>query len=119
GLMTRPSLAEVMHYRAHVDRGIRALLEAGGDTRDVSALAPVLTIGLHHEMQHQELILTDVKHLLSRNPLRPAYKQSEPATSREREALPRDFVAYPAGLRSIGHDSDGFAFDNEMPRHAV
>jgi ergothioneine biosynthesis protein EgtB len=120
GLLTRPSLAEVLRYREHVDRGVRSLFD---DARDVSALAPVVTLGLHHEMQHQELILTDLKHLFSRNPLRPAYSSSEPPTSPSRpdreRANARDFVAHPAGVRSIGHASSEFAFDNEMPRHDV
>jgi ergothioneine biosynthesis protein EgtB len=116
GLLTRPSLAEVLYYREHVDRAMRSLFEDGAD---LAPIAPVVTIGLHHEMQHQELILTDIKHLFSRNPLRPAYHRSEPPPPRERAPRTREFVAFRAGLRSIGHAGGGFAFDNEMPRHEV
>jgi ergothioneine biosynthesis protein EgtB len=118
GLLTRPSLDEVLRYREQVDRGVRSLFEDG---YDISALAPVVTLGLHHEMQHQELILTDVKHLFSRNPLRPAYRNDEPRPPRSsRGPKPvREFVSHRAGLRSIGHESSAFAFDNETPRHDV
>lgn len=116
GLLTRPSLAEVMRYREHVDRAMRSLLDDGAD---LSPLLPVVTIGLHHEMQHQELILTDVKHLFSRNPLRPAYQRGEPDPARARAMRAREFVPFRAGLRSIGHAGRGFAFDNETPRHEV
>ncbi len=116
GLLTRPSLAEVLRYREHVDHGVRSLFEDG---QDLSPLAAVLTLGLHHEMQHQELILTDLKHLFSRNPLRPAYRRREPPPSTGSQVRTRDFIAHRAGLRSIGHASSEFAFDNEMPRHDV
>jgi ergothioneine biosynthesis protein EgtB len=113
GLVTRPGLADVMAYRRHVDEHCLALLAR-------RALAPaqqaVLELGLHHEQQHQELILTDVKHLLSRNPLQPAYR-ARPAE--RAEAAPLAWHAHPAGLREIGHARPGFAFDNEGPRHRV
>jgi ergothioneine biosynthesis protein EgtB len=114
GLITRPGLAEVHAYRRHVDAHCLALLERG---RLPEAARGVLELGLHHEQQHQELILTDVKHLLSRNPLAPVYRAraAEPAG----EPAPLAWHAHPAGLREIGHAGPGFAFDNEGPRHRV
>jgi ergothioneine biosynthesis protein EgtB len=112
GLLSRPSLDEVLAYRRHVDRAMERLFTAGLD-RD---LAGTVELGIHHEQQHQELILTDLKHLLSRNPLHPAYLTLSPA----REASTTralDWIAHPPGLRSIGHDAAGFCFDNETPRH--
>src|SRR4051812_21951962 len=72
GMVTRPTVRETYAYRAHVDRQVRELLETSDDAR-LETLAPLVTLGLHHEQQHQELIVTDLKYLLSRNPLRPAY----------------------------------------------
>jgi ergothioneine biosynthesis protein EgtB len=116
GLLTRPSLAEVLAYRAHVDRLLLDWLAA--DDRGVAPLLPVVEIGLHHEQQHQELLLTDVKHLLSRNPLAPAYTARRDAAP---AAPPRPFAwrAVDGGVREIGAGPEGFAFDNERPRHAV
>jgi ergothioneine biosynthesis protein EgtB len=114
GLVTRPGLAEVGAYRRHVDAHLLPLLERG-------LLAPaeraVVELGLHHEQQHQELILTDVKHLLSRNPAQPVYRMRAP--ERHGAAPPLGWHAFPAGLREIGHAGPGFAFDNESPRHRV
>src|SRR5262245_5198710 len=97
GMLSRPALAEVIAYRAHVDRAMLELLGTSlGDD-----MAARVELGLHHEQQHQELILTDVKHLLSRNPLKPAYQKPWPLTP----ILPmrRGWISYPAGLREIGH----------------
>src|SRR5262245_33655628 len=114
GLLTRPSLAEVRAYRAHVDRALLGALEALPPP-----LLDVFELGLNHEEQHQELILTDVKHLLAQNPLEPAYGAPEPAVRRT-AAAPLRFFAYEGGVRAIGHSPErGFAFDNEGPRHRV
>ncbi len=77
----------------------------------------VLTLGLHHEQQHQELLLTDIKHLFSCNPLLPAFIQQSPAASRPAPAL--SYKGFEGGLLEIGHAGSGFAFDNESPRHKV
>lgn len=114
GLLTRPSLDEVLAYRAYVDRHMFELLADGGER---GPHASVIELGLHHEQQHQELILTDVKHLLAANPLRPAYRTAAPAS--RGTAGPLRWQAYGGGLREIGHGSDGFAFDNERPRHSA
>lgn len=114
GLLTRPSAAEVLRYRAAVDDALLAFLpQAGAD-----ALA-VVELGLHHEQQHQELILTDLKHLLAANPLQPAYLPAPPAASPARPA-PLRWLAHEGGTVEVGHAaSGGFAFDNETPRHAA
>jgi ergothioneine biosynthesis protein EgtB len=120
GLITRPGLLEVRAYRAHVDAACRALLARG-------ALSPaqcaVAELGLQHEQQHQELILTDLKHLLARNPLHPIYRARSPASeSAQRGQSGSEDIgwhSHPTGLREIGHAGPGFAFDNEGPRHRV
>jgi ergothioneine biosynthesis protein EgtB len=114
GLVTRPGLEEVRAYRAHVDRHLLALLEGG----IAPALAELVEIGLQHEQQHQELILTDLKYLLSRNPLRPVYRESAPRPSAG-SPRPLAFRRFEEGIRWIGHAGTGFAFDNEGPRHRV
>ena len=115
GLLTRPSLDEVLAYRAHVDRHVLELL-ASGDGRS-EPLAAVIELGLHHEQQHQELILTDAKHLLAANPLRPAYRAA--AVAPRAAGSPLRWVRYAGGLHEIGDDGPGFAFDNEQPRHTA
>ena len=115
GLLTRPSLDQVLAYRAHVDAQLLDWLAA--DDASVSALAPVVEIGLHHEQQHQELLLTDAKHLLGGNPLAPAYAPRPAAPPTPPPA--RTWCAVDGGERPIGAGADGFAFDNERPRHRV
>jgi len=116
GLLSRPSLAEVLAYRAHVDAAMDRLI-AAAPADDWAALADLVELGLNHEQQHQELILMDIKHVLSLNPLAPAYQPAPPAVSRA--AVPLDWIRFEGGLRQIGHDGEGFAFDNEGPRHKV
>lgn len=111
GLLTRPSLDEVLAYRDDVDRRMTKLLSRPVD----ATLMDLVTVGLHHEQQHQELILTDVKHLLSMNPLLPAYRSDGfEVTS---DAAPIAWHAFDAGVVEIGHAGEGFCFDNEQPRH--
>jgi len=112
GLITRPGLAEVLAYRRAVDERVLALLAAAPGA-EVLAL---LTLGLHHEQQHQELILTDLLHLLSCNPLRPAYRKALPPPVAA-AAVPLAWLPHDGGLAEIGHAGPGFAFDNEQPRH--
>jgi len=110
GLITRPPLDVVIAYRRNVDNRISSLLEHDPP----SELSDLIGLGLNHEQQHQELILTDIKHLLSCNPLLPAYGASAPAGA----AQPRSsWRSFPGGVVEIGHDSQGFCFDNETPRH--
>jgi ergothioneine biosynthesis protein EgtB len=112
GLITRPGIAEVAAYRAHVDAAMAELLRA--PTPEVAGL---VELGLHHEQQHQELLLTDIKHAFGTNPFAPVY---EPAPARAGAAAPAlGWLDLPAGIRQIGHDGSGFAFDNEGPAHQV
>jgi ergothioneine biosynthesis protein EgtB len=111
GLLSRPSLDEVMAYRAHVDAGMARLVE----TVPPPLWHDLLMLGLHHEEQHQELIVMDIQHAFSCNPLEPALDWREPA-----DVIAGDgWVELPGGLHAIGHDGTGFAFDNETPRHRV
>ena len=111
GMITRPGVEEIMTYRRYVSKAMAELLQSGN-----SGIEPIVELGLHHEQQHQELLLMDAKHLLAQNPLRPAY-QAMPARKPEVSALAwREFEG---GLVEIGHDGAGFAFDNEGPRHRV
>ena len=110
GLLTRPSCEEVLAYRRHVEAALR---------QHWGALpAELLWLGLHHEQQHQELILTDLKHLFFSNPLRPVYAEGD-TVSAQAAAPPMGWPAFAGGLVSIGHEGPGFAFDNEGPRHQV
>ena len=113
GLISRPSLDDIGRYRAHVDAAMRKLL-----ARKVPARAAArIELGLQHEQQHQELILTDVKHLLSRSPLQPAYQPGRPPAPAPAPRRRTKWVAYDGGLAEFGHAGTGFAFDNETPRH--
>ncbi len=112
GLLTRPSLAEVITYRAHVDDAM-----AHAMTGFSAELLDLVELGLHHEQQHQELLLTDILHLFSRNPLKPAYSGKVP--ERVAEPGPLQWIEGRTGVNQIGHDGAGFAFDCEGPRHDV
>jgi ergothioneine biosynthesis protein EgtB len=113
GMISRPGLAEVLAYRRHVDE---AMLSLCGEALSEETEG-LIELGLHHEQQHQELILTDVKHMLSRNPLKPAYQKQWPLTPVQRRK--RGWIAHDAGLHDIGHAGGEFCFDNETPRHRV
>jgi len=115
GLMTRPSLAAVLDYRAEVDRRMIARLNAGGLDASQRYL---LTLGLHHEQQHQELFLMDLLHLMSRSPLDPAVYETEPRT-RSLEPARGGQTPFAGGRVEIGAGAGGFAFDNERPAHPV
>ena len=115
GFLSRPPLGEVLDYRAHVDAAMMRLLGANQDLKN-AALAPLIQLGLAHEEQHQELILTDIKHVLSRHPFAPAAFQAQ--TSRAvAQSGPPGWVAFDGGIVEIGAEAGGFHFDNEGPRH--
>jgi ergothioneine biosynthesis protein EgtB len=114
GLLSRPGLEEVLSYRRHVDGEMQRLLSRRQLEQDVAALTE---LGIQHEQQHQELILTDLKHLFSRNPQRPAYQKPWPLTPVQARA--RGWIDFAAGQHEIGHAGPGFCFDNEAPRHRV
>ncbi len=115
GLLSRPTTVEVFGYRAYVDKHMACLLREAG-TEALRQIATTVVLGVHHEQQHQELILTDLKHAWAANPLYPVYRE----VSFEEGSPPcHGWLTFPAGLASIGHDENGFAFDNESPRHRI
>jgi ergothioneine biosynthesis protein EgtB len=114
GLLTRPDLATVRAYRAHVDAAMARLLGAGVDPE----IGARIELGLHHEQQHQELLLTDAKHLLAQNPSAVAYRD-DLAPAPRRAAPPLRWHRFEGGIREIGSDGAEFHFDNEGPRHPV
>ena len=114
GLLSRPGAQDVGVYRSNVDDRMRDLV-TGLDSGSLDKVAPTIELGFHHEQQHQELLLMDIKHVLSLNPLRPAYAGSP---SEESEPDPLGWVDVEGGLVEIGHDGGGFSFDNELPRHS-
>ena len=109
GLLSRPTVEQILDWRAHVDAAMAPLL-------DDPACADLIDLGIAHEQQHQELLLTDIKHALSKNPLGPAMWDGEPAAAYAQEA---GWIGHPGGIARVGHQSDGFAFDNEGPAHRV
>ena len=114
GMLSRPGIEEVLAYRRHVDEAMLGLL---AEDRLPAGLDGLIELGLHHEQQHQELILTDVKHMLSRNPLKPAYRK-ERTFSHGPAREPR-WIGFEGGLYDIGHCGPSFCFDNELPRHRI
>lgn len=115
GLITRPNAQEVSAYRASVDDAVETLI-AGASDADMARLAPIIEVGLNHEQQHQELLLTDILHAFAQNPTCPTYDaQWQPPPTQATD----EFVAMGSGIHRIGHLEDGFSFDNESPAHQV
>src|SRR5579875_263264 len=112
GLLTRPTLREVIDYRAYVDDAMENLLERRGNDGELSSR---LALGLNHEQQHQELLLTDIQHLFSLNPLQPVFREAPAAAAAEPVAMA--FIAGPHGIVEAGYAGDGFCYDNELPCH--
>jgi ergothioneine biosynthesis protein EgtB len=114
GVISRPTVDETYTYRAYVDRHMEALL-CEADAAKLSELEPLLTLGLHHEQQHQELMVTDLKYNFFENPLCPVYRPRRDASV---SSVPEmEWIAFSEGVQEIGWDGAGFAFDNETPRH--
>ena len=112
GLLSRPTVAEILVYREHVDAQMEEMIGGNAGNAELEFL---LELGINHEQQHQELILTDIKHALSRNPLKPAYRSDhEP---QNRTGVPLRFIEFPGGIKETGTDQSSFCFDNETPRH--
>lgn len=109
GMLSRPTLNDILAWRAHVDDAMQPLLER-------EKLRPLVELGFAHEQQHQELLLTDIKHALFQNPLGPAMWDTQVSSARKQAD---DWYEHPGGIARIGHQSDGFAFDNEGPAHRV
>ena len=114
GLLTRPRLEEIVEYRRRVDEAAGALIDSGPP----AAVAQLIELGIHHEQQHQELLLTDILHLFAQSPLRPVYREA-PAVARNAVATPLEWIGFAGGFAEIGHRGPGFAFDCETPRHRV
>ena len=114
GLITRPNGTDVAAYRAHVDSAVERLI-ARVSAEEAGRVFTIVEVGLHHEQQHQELLLTDILHAFAQNPTDPVYdaKWQPPRTT----LGPRGYVDVPAGVHAIGHDNEGFCFDNELPFH--
>jgi ergothioneine biosynthesis protein EgtB len=114
GLITRPGVAETTTYRAHVDAAVVKLIET---TQEPERVFPIVEIGLHHEQQHQELVLTDLLHAFAQNPTHPVYDRHWQWPHSKRANAPEDGLV--AGIHTIGHDGASFSFDNERPSHQV
>ena len=117
GVLTRPSSERVLAYRAHVDEALAGLFRQDG--ADEAEIARLIEVGINHEQQHQELLLTDILALFAANPLRPAYRlcrpRAAPIDAQEANAL--GWIDFPGGIHQVGHDGQGYAWDNETPRH--
>jgi ergothioneine biosynthesis protein EgtB len=112
GLLTRPPAEAVRAYRAHVDAALERLC-AGALSPEAAAL---IELGINHEQQHQELLLTDILALFAAEPLKPAYRAADPGMPAG-EAAPLRWIGFEGGVFAVGHDGEGFAYDNEGPRH--
>jgi ergothioneine biosynthesis protein EgtB len=115
GLLTRPPFDEVLAYRRDVETRVQALLSQTWSASLQAEINALLELGLQHEQQHQELILTDVLHLFSRNPLKPAYAATPYAMADLPAAM--EWLSFDSGVVQVGHEGTGFCFDNELPRH--
>ena len=122
GLISRPTVSEARRYRASIDSHIDDLL-SNPEQNLLDEIEPILGLGIQHEQQHQELLITDIKHVFAQNPLYPVYRAGRPrhaVRAGERtatECRPDQFIDFPETVTEIGHDGDGFAYDNEGPRH--
>ncbi|MGZ8196136.1 MAG: ergothioneine biosynthesis protein EgtB [Methylosarcina sp.] len=112
GLISRPGLPEILQYRRAIDEAVLKALDKGVN----SELEDIIKLGLQHEQQHQELFLTDILYNLAQNPFFPAYRSARPSI-RSSSSSSNEMLSFPGGLASIGHDGNGFGFDNEFPRH--
>ncbi|HUC06048.1 MAG TPA: ergothioneine biosynthesis protein EgtB [Acidimicrobiales bacterium] len=116
GLLSRPGIEEIRRYRSHVDESMRRHI---AQSTLAPALVDLVVLGLHHEQQHQELLLMDIKHVLSRNPLQPAYRPDDPRPRAGQTPQRAGWIEHEGGISRIGHAGRGFGFDNEFPRHDV
>ncbi|HWF92862.1 MAG TPA: ergothioneine biosynthesis protein EgtB [Terriglobales bacterium] len=116
GTFSRPSLDDISAYRAHVDAAMDSLLNEQSAAVD-NEVAELLQLGLNHEQQHQELIVTDIKHAFWTNPLRPAYIAATPGSTERASEM--EWIEFAGGVKQVGHSGEGFSFDNETPRHGV
>ena len=115
GMISRPTVVETKKYRASVDADIDRLV-SGADEKSFREIEPILTLGIHHEQQHQELLVTDIKHVFAQNPLYPVFQKQEIA-GHKIDIPPAEFVEFAEATVEVGHDGNGFCYDNELPRH--
>jgi ergothioneine biosynthesis protein EgtB len=115
GLISRPTVKEARRYRSSIDSSIDDLL-SGADEKLFSEMEPIMTLGINHEQQHQELLVTDIKHVFAQNPLHPIFRERKIDLIPEK-TLPVKFVEFDEAIVEIGHDGSGFSYDNEGPRH--
>jgi ergothioneine biosynthesis protein EgtB len=115
GLISRPTVDETHRYRSSVDSYIDNLI-SGADERLFAEIEPILVLGIHHEQQHQELLITDIKHVFAQNPLHPVFHERKIGTG-SAEIGATKFVDFEETTAEIGHDGSGFSYDNEGPRH--
>ena len=115
GLISRPTVAETYRYRESIDDCVAKLINESDEAR-LDELEPVITLGIHHEQQHQELLVTDIKHVFAQNPLYPVFEPS-PAPAAEHKVAPPHFVEFGEEIVEIGHSGSEFSYDNEGPRH--
>ena len=123
GLLSRPTVDEVYRYRAYVDDAMTELI-SGSNHPDAEAIESLTILGLNHEQQHQELLLTDIKHIFASNPLKPVYKHldtllARPTNPGDSSVPDIDWIHFDGGIKSVGHAGQGFAYDNEGPQHKV
>ncbi|MGI8820216.1 MAG: ergothioneine biosynthesis protein EgtB [Chthoniobacterales bacterium] len=116
GLISRPTVQETYRYRTSVDECVLKLLQEA-DELLLQEIEPVLILGINHEQQHQELLVTDIKHVFAQNPLFPVFQEASPAPSAAGKSTPHHFVEFEETITAIGHEDDSFAYDNEGPRH--
>jgi ergothioneine biosynthesis protein EgtB len=115
GLISRPTVKEARRYRSSIDSSIDNLL-SGADEKLFSEMEPIMTLGINHEQQHQELLVTDIKHVFAQNPLHPIFRERKIDLVPEKTS-PIKFVEFDEAIVEIGHDGSGFSYDNEGPRH--
>jgi ergothioneine biosynthesis protein EgtB len=118
GLISRPTVKQAHRYRASIDSHIDNLL-SGADEKLLDEIEPILVLGIHHEQQHQELLITDIKHVFAQNPLYPVFRGRQSSATRGSQSSPLHFIDFDEATMEIGHDGRGFAYDNEEPRHRV
>jgi len=115
GLISRPTVGEAKRYRESIDTHMDDLLSNAGE-KLLDEIEPLLVLGMHHEQQHQELLITDIKHVFAQNPLHPVFRQRNRRVA-AKTITPIRFIDFEETVTAIGHDGDGFAYDNEGPRH--
>src|SRR6476659_2653426 len=119
GLISRPTLGETYHFRESIDAAVGRLLDESDEAR-LAEIEPIVTLGLHHEQQHQELLLTDIKHVLVQNPLCPVFQPAAAVRSESTipaTVAPQRFIDFEESTIAVGHEGSGFSYDNEGPRH--